>query len=204
MGLAFFLSSSDDKHNLSSAGFWSLVIVLTTLMLMTRSHHFATAIHLPDASLAVFFLAGRYLRQWWTIIVYFLLALITDYFVIHYQGVSNYCFTVSYAFLLPTYASLWVGGFYTRQLSFLQFNGLTGLVTIVAFSTAIAFFISNTSFYWLSGRIVDPSFSHYLEQFLRYVSPYMTTPWLWLCIAGFMEVIIKYWRSAVHQSAHQQ
>ncbi len=34
---------------------------LALLMAATRSHHFATALHLPDASWAVFFLAGDFI-----------------------------------------------------------------------------------------------------------------------------------------------
>jgi hypothetical protein len=33
-------------------------LLLAALMLATRSHHFASPLHLPDASWAVFFLAG--------------------------------------------------------------------------------------------------------------------------------------------------
>ena len=38
--------------------------VLAALMAATRVHHFSTALHLPDASLAVFLLAGFYLPRW--------------------------------------------------------------------------------------------------------------------------------------------
>ncbi|WP_052700170.1 hypothetical protein [Methylocucumis oryzae] len=33
-------------------------LLLIALMVVTRYHHFGDALHLPDASLAVFFLAG--------------------------------------------------------------------------------------------------------------------------------------------------
>ncbi|MGH8472507.1 MAG: hypothetical protein ACREVJ_08675, partial [Gammaproteobacteria bacterium] len=40
-------------------------LTLALLMAATRSHHFAATLHLPDASWAVFFLAGFYLRPLW-------------------------------------------------------------------------------------------------------------------------------------------
>jgi hypothetical protein len=41
-----------------------ITLMLAALMAATRSHHFATALHLPDVSWAVFFLAGdTYVRS---------------------------------------------------------------------------------------------------------------------------------------------
>ena len=37
-------------------------LLLTIMMVLTRSEHFATLYHLADASWVVFFLAGVYLR----------------------------------------------------------------------------------------------------------------------------------------------
>ncbi len=39
-------------------------LALAALMILTRSHHFASAVHLPDASWAVFLLAGALLPGW--------------------------------------------------------------------------------------------------------------------------------------------
>jgi hypothetical protein len=39
-------------------------LLLAALIAATRSHHFASALHLPDASWAVFFLAGALLPGW--------------------------------------------------------------------------------------------------------------------------------------------
>ncbi|MBM3153552.1 MAG: hypothetical protein FJZ96_15320, partial [Chloroflexi bacterium] len=38
---------------------------LLAVMLATRFHHFGDALHLPDASWALFFLAGFYLARVW-------------------------------------------------------------------------------------------------------------------------------------------
>ena len=56
-------------------------LALAVLMAATRSHHFATALHLPDASWAVFFLAGVYLWR-----VSMLPALMAEAALIDYAG----------------------------------------------------------------------------------------------------------------------
>ena len=40
----------------------AIALLLAVGMAATRFRHFGSAIHLPDASLAIFFLAGFYLR----------------------------------------------------------------------------------------------------------------------------------------------
>ena len=49
-----------------------LPIALIALMVLTRFEHFGSALHLPDASLAVFFFAGLYRKK---ALLLFLLAL---------------------------------------------------------------------------------------------------------------------------------
>lgn len=41
----------------------AIFVSLAVLMIVTRGHHFTSATALPSASLAVFFLAGFYLRS---------------------------------------------------------------------------------------------------------------------------------------------
>lgn len=60
-----------------------ITLMLAALMAATRSHHFATAFHLPDASWAVFFLAGVYLR-----LVSMLPALMAEAALIDYAAVT--------------------------------------------------------------------------------------------------------------------
>ena len=43
---------------LSKTASHGLFVALAALMLATRFHHFGTALHLPDASMAIFFLGG--------------------------------------------------------------------------------------------------------------------------------------------------
>ena len=88
----------------------AIACALAALMAATRFHHFGSAFHLPDASLAVFFLGGLYLRRTAAFGAYIGLAALLDYVAIVHGGVSDWCVTPAYAFLLPTYACLWWAG----------------------------------------------------------------------------------------------
>ena len=98
-------------HAKHSGVFAALVLLLAA----TRYNHFGSAVSLPDASLAVFFLGGFFLaRRAWPGLLAFVFLLLEaggmDYYATATQGVSDWCITPAYWFLVPTYASLWLGG----------------------------------------------------------------------------------------------
>ena len=80
----------------------NLPLSLIALMVATRFHHFGDVLHLPDASLAVFFFAGFYPKKMFFAFLLALAALI-DYLAIE-NGTSGWCVTPAYVFLIPTYA----------------------------------------------------------------------------------------------------
>jgi hypothetical protein len=85
-------------------------IVLAVLIIATRGHHFASINSLPSASLAVFFLAGLYLRPTWVFPSLLALCAGLDFSAITYGGVSSFCVTPAYGFLLPAYGVMWLAG----------------------------------------------------------------------------------------------
>ncbi|MCI0354802.1 MAG: hypothetical protein L0099_07175, partial [Acidobacteria bacterium] len=90
---------------------WIVLAGLASLMAATRIPAMGAMLHLQDASWAVFFIAGFYLKgQWrWAFPLLMAEAVGIDYCVIQYTGISNYCVTVAYWFLVPAYATLWLG-----------------------------------------------------------------------------------------------
>ena len=142
-------------------GVWAL---LTLLMVTTRFKHFGDALHLPDASMAVFFLGGLYLRRHVVFVFFMLLAVLLDYLSTHYAGVSDFCVTAAYAFLPLGYAALWYGGrLYTRELTG-STRSLLGAFGVATACAALSFAISNGSFYWLGGRYAQPHMAEYLQR----------------------------------------
>ncbi len=86
-------------------------LALAATMAATRGQQFAPlGQHLPDATLAVFFLAGFYLRPAWAFPALFGVAAAIDIIAVGWGGVSSYCLTPAYGLLLPAYGAVWAAG----------------------------------------------------------------------------------------------
>ena len=147
--------------------YYSLFTALAASMVATRFHHFGDALHLPDASMAVFFLGGLWLRRHLGFVAFLVLAVAIDWIAIQAQGKSffeHYCVTPSYAFLLLAYAALWYGGrWYAERLQATP-RALLGAFGVGLVAASVSFLISNGAFYWLGGRYEDPNVSQYLSR----------------------------------------
>lgn len=76
-------------------------LMLTAMMILTRGYNLVWTHNLADASWAVFFLAGIYLRSAWPLLGLFLLSWVLDYVAYAWGGVSDFCLTPAYLFLIP-------------------------------------------------------------------------------------------------------
>src|ERR1043166_1758123 len=94
--------------------------LLVLLMAATRSNHFPTISNmLPDASWAIFFMAGFYLRTPWMLALLLGEAALVDCIAIGWAGVSDFCVSPAYIALLPAYSALWSAGrWYAGRYSF--------------------------------------------------------------------------------------
>ncbi len=171
---------------------------LALLMALTRSHHFDSLTHLPDASLAVFLLAGM-LLPFIAFPVLLLVATLVDYFAINYGGISDWCASPAYWFLIPTYAAMWYAGKFYRAHQQQSWRGL-GLFAGAAFvATNIAFVISNGSFYLFSGRFADVTVMQYTTSMAQYYLPYLISVFLYLSIAVMVQALLVGWsKRSVH------
>ena len=150
-------------------------VALMALMAATRFHHFGTPFALPDASLAIFFLAGLWLGGRYLFAALLLEAGLIDYLAITKLGVSDFCVSQAYVFLLPTYAAMWFGGKWCRQFETQSPVALAKQFAALVIATSSAFLISNGSFYLLSGRYAEGNWAEYIERFAMYYPPYMTS-----------------------------
>lgn len=149
------------------------ILPLVLLMAVTRVHHFGSAFSLPDASLAVFFLAGIYFSSRTLLAGLILEAGMLDYLAINQFAVSDWCISPAYIFLIPTYAVLWLAGRYCPKP---QRVGLRPIALKTAWATAAisaAFIISNGSFYLYSGRYADMAVAEYTSAVAQYYLPYL-------------------------------
>lgn len=163
---------------------------LVLLMAATRYHHFGDALRLPDASLAVFFAAGFYLRRLWPLALLLGEAALVDYLAITVGGTSGWCVTPAYGFLIPTYAAMWLGGRWYARRHALAWAAAIPLVVALAASGSLAFLISNGSFYLLSGRFPDLSWTQYAERVARYYWPYLSTLFVYAGAIAFVHLLL--------------
>lgn len=177
----------------------AIFIALIALMAATRIHHFSTALHLPDASLAVFLLAGFYLPRW-SFPALLVEAGLVDYVAINYGGVDGWCFSPAYWFLIPTYAVLWIAGRYYARIHRYSLRSL-GVFSGIAFAAlSAAFLISNASFFWVSGLFPNMGMGEYAASVAQYYLPYLNSAVVYLIPATLLQALFAR-RAGVAHSA---
>ena len=168
-----------------------LFLILALVMMATRSHHFGA---IPDASWAVFFVAGFYLRGSvrWAFPLLMALAVAVDWAVIRSQGLdfwSHYCVSPAYWFLLPSHAALWFGGAWPRaRYQGLHARELGLLAASAALATAACYLLSNGSFYWISPNVPSRSFDGWIGNLGDWFVPFMQTTLAYIAAAAVLHV----------------
>lgn len=132
-------------------------LALAALMALTRSHHIPGFPHLLDASWAVFFLAGMYLRPMLALPLLLAEAVLIDYLAITYGGVSSFCVSAAYVALAPAYGALWLAGRWYAKRAQTRANTLVPFALSLIAGSAVCELISSASFYYLSGRFAAPT-----------------------------------------------
>lgn len=173
-------------------------IALMLLMAATRFHHFGTGLSLPDASLAVFFLAGLWSGGISFFMILLLEAGLIDYLAIGQFGVSDYCISPAYVFLVPTYTVLWFGGKLCAKFKAISPSALMQQFGILALATSIAFLISNGSFYLLSGRFGKLSVLEYVDRVAQYYPAYLSAALIYVVVITAVVALVKLLPASTH------
>ncbi len=164
-------------------------IALAALVFITRGDHFASLNHLPAASLAVFFLAGFYLRSTWTFVALLALCVGIDFYAITAGGVSSFCVTPAYGFLLPAYGVLWLAGrWFNTKYSFSS-KALLPLAGSVVASAAISELFSSGGFYFLGGHFENPTLAVFGERLVHYFPQQLEGLGFWLGAALLVHIV---------------
>jgi hypothetical protein len=178
--------------NLNRTSQLTIFALLALLMLSTRFAHFA---QLPDASWAVFFAGGFYFsgqgagrRGLAAFAALMLEAVAIDYIVIQHLGVSNFCVTPAYAFLVPTHGVLWLAGVWLRRGYAFRAVTLLRFACVAIVATHLAYLISNGAFYWLGGRYAEPNAGEYLARFSRYYVNFIAVTPGYLAVIALLHV----------------
>ncbi|WP_312914048.1 hypothetical protein [Stenotrophomonas sp.] len=171
-----------------------ILSLLVLLMAGTRLNHFAPV---PDASWAVFFIGGFYLRNWtrWAFPLLMGLAVVVDWVVISNQGMSfwqHYCVSAAYWMLIPAYFAMWAGGMLLRRYyTGASLKSLGLLAASVIGSVALCHLIAQGSFYWISASVAEPSVAGWAKNYSDWLLPYMRTAAMYVGAAAVVQVIVE-------------
>ncbi|MCK5664797.1 MAG: hypothetical protein KAI17_15005 [Thiotrichaceae bacterium] len=163
-------------------------LILATLLVLTRSQHFADLHHLPSASWAVFFLVGVYIKSRWGLTAFLSLTFLLD-FSVFWSGANSVCFTQAYIMLLPAYAALWMGGHWYAKQHNLTFNRLLLLGSTVFVATFSCELLSSGGYYFLSG-IFEPNLSEFASRLVQYYPYSLSSTAFYVTVAAIVHSLI--------------
>lgn len=185
---------------LSSRHQITIAALLALLMIFTRSHHFASVHHLADASWVIFFLAGIYLRPVWSLPAFFALSWWLDFAAYTWGGVSDFCLTPAYVFLLPAYGSLWLAGrWFAKQYRFSWRTAMPLAASSIA-GLALCELFSSGGFYFFSGRFADTTSTEFGARLMTYFPWYAETFATYLSIAVALHGLFAYLSTSANSS----
>ncbi len=165
--------------------------VLVLLMAATRVNHFMA---IPDASWAVFFIGGFYLRAWtrWAFPLLMALAIVIDVLVIRSSGLEylqHYCVSPGTWMLLPAYFALWAGGMLLRQgYQGAHWSTLGKAVVLLVAAVAVCHLLAQGGFYWSSAMVADPSVAGWLQNYADWFVPYLRTAATYVGLAAALQL----------------
>lgn len=173
-----------------------ILMVLVAVMAATRIHLSLLHHNVLDASWAIFFLAGFWLRGAgrWAFPLLMAEAVLLDYLVISGQGIdfwSHYCVSAAYWFLIPSYFSLWLGGSWLAKHQVgLRLQTLAMATVALIASWGACYIVSNGSFYWLSDSVPLPrSFGSWFVNLGDWYLPFLATTALYVGMGAVVHVL---------------
>ena len=173
---------------------FGIFLALALVMGLTRLHHFNVV---PDASWAIFFLAGFWLRgsARWAFPILIAEAVLIDFLVITGQGLdfwTHYCVSPAYWCIPVYFGAMWFGGSWLaahqRGLSAATL-GMAAAALLI--SEAACYLISNGSFYWLSSTLPQPrSIGSWMSNLGDWYLPFLGTTAVYVSIGALLYVAV--------------
>lgn len=148
-------------------------LLLAVLMAVTRIHHFGVGTIAPDASTAVFFLAGLLLASPLWFVAFSLLAIALDGVALGIVGVADACMTVGYWLLFAGYLALWYAGRLGRRIAKLDLVQAAKLAGLAAGGVVAFFVLSNLGYYFGGGFDESMGAAEYASRVSRYFPAYL-------------------------------
>jgi hypothetical protein len=164
-------------------------LVLIALILLTRTNHFGSNVYLPDATLAVLLFGGLMAMNYRWFGLAMVAAVGMDFYALGFAGVSDYCMSLGYWGLIPTYAMVWGAGRWLAK----QKNpfALTGLFATSWLAISMAFVISNAFWYAFSDKVATLSVMEFSQRVAQYYVPYVSYAIMYLGFALVIHAVLK-------------
>jgi hypothetical protein len=150
------------------------VLVLTVLMAATRIEHFGVGQIAPDASTAVFFLAGLLIGNPLWLLALLVEASLLDLTAIKVVGVEAVCVTLGYGLIIPAYGALWLAARFVRTNDRLDVLSAVKLVAACSAGVLVFFLFSNIGYYLGGGFESSMGLEEYARRVVRYFPQYLT------------------------------
>jgi len=152
-----------------------VAFLLILLMAATRVHHFGIGNIAPDASTAVFFLAGLFLAGPFWFAVLAAEAVVLDAVAIGLVGVAAACMTLGYWMLFVGYLALWYAGRLGRASERLDVATAGKLVVVAAVGVVAFFVLSNVGYYFGAGYDKSMGAAEYVSRVSGYLPMYLVS-----------------------------
>jgi hypothetical protein len=178
-----------------------IAAIIALLVATTHGHHFASALHLPPATWVAFFLAGFYVRRAWVFAALLAEVVLLDYVAVSVGGVSAFCVSPAYGFLLPAYGSLWLAGRWFAARYCFDWNTLPALGASLLSSVMLAEVFSSGGFYFFSGRFADTSLAEFGGHLLKYFPYSLQSFAFWIGVAVAVHVAFALTQSGKRHQA---
>ena len=194
-----------NNPSLNNPSLWASLGLIAAILL-TRTNHFGDNVYLPDATLAALFLGGLLVARKSWLGVAIAAAFAMDFYALGWKGVSDYCMSLGYWGLIPTYAVVWGAGRWLskradskHQQAFATVPYLvTGLMAV-----SIAFVLSNAFWYAFSDKVATLSVVEFSQRVTQYYTPYVGYAMMYLGVAWIAHrVIISLPKSANTANTH--
>jgi hypothetical protein len=172
----------------NNKSFW-LGAGLIGLILLTRTNHFGDSVYLPDATLAGLFLGGLLIARTGWLALAIVTAFAMDFYAIGFKGVSDYCMSLGYWGLIPTYALVWGTGRWLAKRE-QPFAALPYAMTGWA-ASSVAFVLSNAFWYGFSDKVSSLSILEFSQHVAQYYTPYVGYAMMYLGVAWVLAKFIN-------------
>jgi hypothetical protein len=173
---------------------FQIAAALAALMAMTRFNHFGSAVALPDASYAIFFLAGLFLGRsrgaGAVLLVLLAGGVLIDCYAINFQNVSAWCVTPAYGLLQLAYLALWLIGRRFAPHYSLSLRGVFGVGMTAAVAGSVAFWIANVAFFLFAGYFDSMGLVEYISRVAGYHLSYVAVMLVYVGLAVGVHALV--------------